>query len=95
MSEDSRSLWVGEELRHDEGHRVGGDSEGRSYDPENGCQFSSQLSLDRHTSLDCLAAVQASPWIDAGFLQTRRRWRIACELMEAWTMLDNGHLFVL
>ena len=24
----------------------------------------------------------------------RRRWKIACELMEAWTMLDNGHSFV-
>ena len=60
-------MWVGEELRHDEGHRVGGDSGGRSYDPENGCQFSSQLTLARHTSLDCLTAVQASPWIDAGF----------------------------
>src|SRR6202049_3937067 len=23
----------------------------------------------------------------------RRRWKIACELMEAWTLLDNGHSF--
>ena len=28
MSEDSRRLWVGEELHHNEGHRVGGILEG-------------------------------------------------------------------
>ena len=67
MSEDFESLWVGEKLHHDEGHRVRRDSGGRSYDLENGCQLSSQLSLDCHTSLDCLTAVQASYWIDAGF----------------------------
>src|ERR1700691_1467107 len=46
---------------------VGGIFGGRSFKPENCPQFSSPLSLDRHSSLDCLAAVQASPWIDAGF----------------------------
>src|ERR1700721_2242788 len=63
------------ELRHDEGHRVGGNSAGRSFNPENGRQFSSQLSLDRHSSLDCLTAVQASPWINAGFCGRREDGR--------------------
>ena len=46
---------------------LGGILEGESYNLENGGQLLSQLSLDCHTSLDCLMAVQASSWINAGF----------------------------
>ena len=65
--------------------------------PFNKSDFVQTLDSDFLTNSDFWTSSNRAQWywkpVEIQFLT--RRWKIACELMEAWTMLDNGHSFVL